>query len=72
MTNVDAVGSDLRFFGALFGWFGKNWTARTEYLYVDLGNATDTFSNSGFTQTLSSNYHSHIFRTSLVYKFGGP
>jgi outer membrane immunogenic protein len=54
----------------VFGWFGKNWTARTEYLYVDLGNATDTFSNGGFAQTLSSNVHSHIFRTSLVYKFG--
>jgi len=56
----------------VFGWFGKNWTARTEYLYVDLGNATDTFSSGGFAQTLSSNVHSHIFRTSLVYKFGGP
>jgi outer membrane immunogenic protein len=67
-----AVGGGIENPFDVFGWFGKNWTARTEYLYVDLGNATDTFSNGAFAQTLSSNVHSHIFRTSLAYKFGGP
>jgi outer membrane immunogenic protein len=55
-----------------FGWFGKNWTTRTEYLYVDLGDVSDTFSNgANVNQTLSSSVHSHIWRTSLIYKFSG-
>lgn len=56
-----------------FGWFGKNWTTRTEYIYLDLGRATDTFSNGAYVnQTLSSDVRSHIWRTSLVYRFGAP
>jgi outer membrane immunogenic protein len=53
----------------IFGWFGPNWTTRTEYLYVDLGNTTDAFINGGAAQTLTSSSHTHIWRSSLVYKF---
>jgi outer membrane immunogenic protein len=56
----------------LFGLFGKNWTAKTEYLYVDLGRITDpsfvdTF--AGDTHTVSSRVTEHIFRTGLNYHF---
>jgi outer membrane immunogenic protein len=57
----------------LFGWFGKNWTTRTEYLYVDLGSTSDTFSYAGANETLTTKIHSHIWRSALVYKLGdGP
>lgn len=56
-----------------------NWTARLEYLYIDLGNVSGAFvtpaigSSGGF---LTSRYSSHItdniLRVGLNYRFGGP
>jgi outer membrane immunogenic protein len=55
----------------LFGLFGKNWTAKTEYLYVDLGNISDSYSNGNIV-TISSHVTEHIFRTGLNYHFNPP
>jgi opacity protein-like surface antigen len=53
----------------LFGWFGRNWTTRTEYLYVDLGYTTDNLTYAGANETLSVKVRAHIWRA-LIYKFG--
>jgi outer membrane immunogenic protein len=51
-----------------------NWTAKLEYLYVDLGRVSGSFAVPGFT--ITSNYSSHVtdnvLRVGLNYKFGGP
>ena len=61
------------------GAIGGNWTAKLEYLYMDLGTASGSFlttipaSGGGF---LTSNYSSHItdniLRVGVNYRFGGP
>jgi outer membrane immunogenic protein len=58
------------------GMITRNWTAKLEYLYMDLGG----FDAGGFTlapgSTIAANVHSnftdHILRVGLNYKFGGP
>jgi outer membrane immunogenic protein len=55
----------------LFGWFGPNFTTRTEYLYVDLGSTSDNFTYAGASETLSTKIRAHIWRSALVYKFSG-
>jgi outer membrane immunogenic protein len=67
-----AVGGGIENKLDLFGLLGPNWTTRTEYLYIDLGNVSDTFINpaaAGLPQTLTSNLHEHIWRTIVSYKF---
>jgi outer membrane immunogenic protein len=54
----------------LFGWFGRSWTTRTEYLYVDLGSTTDNLTYAGANETLSTKVRAHIWRSALIYKFG--
>jgi outer membrane immunogenic protein len=57
---------------------GKNWTSKTEYLYVDLGTSTGAFVIPGaaggpaVTATNSTQVHEHIFRTGLNYHFNSP
>jgi outer membrane immunogenic protein len=54
-----------------------NWSAKAEYLYVDLGSITDTFTIPGgatlpgaaFTTTTSYRVTDHIVRAGLNYKF---
>lgn len=71
-----------------FGWtvgagvegaIGGNWTAKLEYLYVDLGRTTGTFQTTIGALgggVLSSNYSSRItdnvLRAGVNYRFGGP
>jgi outer membrane immunogenic protein len=57
---------------------GGNWSAKLEYLYMDLGNATgsaDFLVNPGFAIVErvigTTTFHDHIFRAGLNYKFGG-
>lgn len=45
-----------------------NWTAKTEYLYIDAGH--QDVSNS-FSQTAHFDNRFHVFRFGLNYKFGG-
>ena len=51
-----------------------NWSAKVEYLYVDLGDATETIpypanNNTNFTTQIS--FHTHVARLGLNYNFGG-
>ena len=56
----------------LFGLLGRNWTTRTEYLYMGLGNVTDNFTAvPGITQTLNSKLNEQVIRTTVTYRFGG-
>jgi outer membrane immunogenic protein len=56
------------------GVVGGNWTAKLEYLYVDLGRVSGSFTVPA--GTLISYYNSRItdnvLRVGLNYKFGGP
>jgi outer membrane immunogenic protein len=54
----------------LFGWFGPNWTSKTEYLYVDLGHTTDAIVGTNFT--VSTHIQEQILRTGLNYHFNQP
>jgi outer membrane immunogenic protein len=54
----------------------QNWSAKLEYLYMDLG----TFSSGPFTlaplstvsANVSSRFTDHILRAGINYQFGGP
>jgi outer membrane immunogenic protein len=56
------------FFG-LIG--GPNWSAKAEYLYVDLGSTTNTYVQGGAAHTFTTDVTNHIFRTGINYRFGG-
>jgi outer membrane immunogenic protein len=50
-----------------------NWSAKLEYLFVDLGSTTDAFAfNAVSTETITKQVRDHIFRVGLNYRFGGP
>jgi outer membrane immunogenic protein len=54
-----------------------NWTAKFEYLYVDLGDTRDTFAFCPISplcgsETVTKQVRDHIFRVGLNYRFGGP
>jgi outer membrane immunogenic protein len=60
---------------------GGNWSAKAEYLYVDLGSVSNSFSSAlgaglvpATTQTTTSSYtiRDHIVRLGLNYRFGAP
>jgi outer membrane immunogenic protein len=50
------------------------WTAKLEYLYMDLGSFSNTFTGVGAYTTLgiSSHVTDNILRVGLNYRFGGP
>ena len=48
----------------------QNWTAKVEYLYVDLGNANSVFPLSNRQQ--NSSLTMNVARFGVNYKFGGP
>jgi outer membrane immunogenic protein len=56
------------------GALGNNWTAKLEYLYVDLGTINNAFAGlGGFAPlTISSRVTDNIVRAGVNYKFGGP
>jgi outer membrane immunogenic protein len=52
-----------------------NWTAKVEYLYIDLGdfnNVVQFATTPGIGARFSSHITDHIARVGLNYKFGGP
>src|SRR5580704_16776695 len=49
---------------------GGNWTAKAEYLYVDLGTASATTLSPVFPTTFSTKYQEQIFRAGINYRFG--
>jgi outer membrane immunogenic protein len=49
------------------------WTGKLEYLYVDLGNVSNTYTVAGAPfLTTSSHVTDNIVRVGLNYRFGGP
>ncbi len=66
------VGAGLETPFELFGLFGPNWTSKTEYLYVDLGTASNALIVNGAPSVFSTQVQEHIFRTGLNYHFNTP
>jgi outer membrane immunogenic protein len=66
--------------GGIEGAIGGGWSARLEYLYLDLGTVSNTFTSNvlaaGGATTLISGFNSRItdnlVRAGLNYKFSGP
>jgi outer membrane immunogenic protein len=61
------------------GVIGGNWTAKLEYLWVDLGRTSGSFATTlaglgggVLTSTYSSRITDNIVRVGVNYKFGGP
>jgi outer membrane immunogenic protein len=65
------IESPLKLF-SIFGLFGPNWTAKTEYLYVDLGRTTDNFVALATPQAFATRTTEHIFRGGINYHFNPP
>jgi outer membrane immunogenic protein len=59
--------------GGMESQIANNWSAKVEYLYVDLGGATETIAypanSSNFTTQTS--FYTHVVRVGLNYRFGG-
>lgn len=67
------VGAGIESPFELFGLLGKNWTAKTEYLFVDLGHADDFVTVAGATGfAFSTKVQEHIMRTGISYHFNSP
>ena len=49
-----------------------NWTAKAEYLHLDLGSATDAYSYFGLAFANTQYFRDNIFRLGLNYRFGDP
>jgi outer membrane immunogenic protein len=56
----------------LLGLLGPNWTAKTEYLYVDLGSTSDTFVFGALPATANRSVTEHVLRTGVNYHFNPP
>lgn len=63
-----------------FGWtagagvefaLAENWTARVEYLYVDLSNGSWSCTGAGCGTATSVSFDENLVRAGLDYKFGG-
>jgi outer membrane immunogenic protein len=67
-----AVGGGIETPFKLLGLFGPNWTSKTEYLYVDLGSTSNTFTTIAGPTVSTSSVTEHIFRTGLNYHFSTP
>ena len=54
------------------GAFGDGWSAKLEYLYVDLGKRTETITLNGITTaSWDHRFTDHIVRVGLNYRWGG-
>jgi outer membrane immunogenic protein len=51
---------------------GGNWSAKTEYVYIDAGSNAVTNPAVGFDPTATFHNRFHVFRKGLNYRFGGP
>jgi outer membrane immunogenic protein len=59
--------------GGVEGAFGGGWSAKLEYLYMDLGQTQQTFSGLGLgtIATQTREMTDNIVRVGLNYKWGG-
>ena len=51
---------------------GRNWSQKTEYLYIDAGTTNVATNLLGVPQNVSFRNDFHIIKTGLNYQFGGP
>jgi outer membrane immunogenic protein len=60
--------------GGIEAALGGNWTAKVEYLYLDLGGISATVPDfvPGSVVVLNSDVRDHVARFGLNYRFGGP
>ena len=57
----------------LFDWFKPGqWSVKTEYLYIDLGSASNSYNLNGIQHNLTTEETNHIFRTGVNYHFDAP
>ncbi len=71
--NGYAIGGGIESPFNLFGWFGPNWTSKTEYLFVDLGHINDLVMPAvGPGMNYATRVQEHTFRTGLNYHFNTP
>ncbi len=71
-SNFKDVRAGYTLGGGIEGAFGGGWSAKLEYLWVDLGTATSTTTIGGFVvDTYSSRVTDNIVRIGLNYKLGG-
>jgi outer membrane immunogenic protein len=70
-SNVNTIKAGWTVGAGVEGWLGSNWTAKLEYLYVDLGSVTNSFTGlSIFTpMVLNSHVTDNIVRAGLNYHF---
>jgi outer membrane immunogenic protein len=71
------VGGGIETPFTLLGLLGPNWTSKVEYLYVDLGSVSDSFTQPAIFNTVativtSTRVQEHIFRSGLNYHFSAP
>ncbi|MEH2473014.1 outer membrane immunogenic protein [Nitrobacteraceae bacterium AZCC 2161] len=66
----DQIRTGYTFGSGLEAALGGNWTGKIEYLYIDLGSRTGTYSLAGTTHTVDTRYRDNIFRAGLNYRFG--
>jgi outer membrane immunogenic protein len=78
-TTANNINAGWTVGGGVEGAIGGNWTAKIEYLYVDLGRVSGTFTTGVAALgggTLLSSFNSritdNIVRAGVNYKFGGP
>jgi outer membrane immunogenic protein len=83
--NVSSIKTGWTVGAGVEGKLAGNWSVKAEYLYIDLGNTTDSF-NTIFspgsvistpgtvaaTRTDTASYRENIFRIGLNYEFSGP
>lgn len=49
---------------------GGNWTAKAEYLYIDLGSGGTAYTFGGLNHFANTEFRNHIFRGGLNYRMG--
>ncbi len=68
-----AAGAGIESPLTFLGFFGPKWTVKTEYLYVDLGSTSTTFTAlPGANVVFTTKTQEHIFRTGINYNFNTP
>ena len=72
-ATVDDVKAGWTAGAGIEGAFGGGWSAKVEYLYIDLGKLqqTVTLPLAGVTATFNSHLTDNIVRVGLNYKWGG-
>jgi outer membrane immunogenic protein len=74
-ASFDQTRAGWVFGGGIEAALAGNWSAKAEYLYMDLGRVSQTFLSPGpftptLTTSLASDVRDHVFRIGLNYRFG--